>query len=154
MALYEVTTDNFTRIAQTSFDQVGLRERTDLQRLLKKQIDVILPNTLVITEEFGEWMEGTLAYVINQHDGRVALYTIRAEVYDELHAHRQEIETAFGETLSWTRRDTGKTSRIAFDVTAGGYKDEANWPTIQAAMIDAMVRLEKALSPFISQLRR
>lgn len=57
MALYEVKTDNFTRIKQASFDQLGLRERTDLQRLLKKQIDVILPNTLVIAEEFGEWEE-------------------------------------------------------------------------------------------------
>src|SRR5215213_8693515 len=57
MALYEVTSDNLIRIARTSFDQVGLRERTDLQRLLKKQIGVILPDTLVIAEEFGEWEE-------------------------------------------------------------------------------------------------
>lgn len=45
MALYEVTSDNLNRIAQTTFDHVGLRERNDLQRLLKKQIDVILPDT-------------------------------------------------------------------------------------------------------------
>ncbi len=57
MALYEVTSENLTKIAQTTFDQAGLRERTDLQRLLKKQIDVILPDTLVIAEEFGEWEE-------------------------------------------------------------------------------------------------
>src|SRR5215208_1532297 len=57
MALYEVTSDNLTRIARTSFDRTGLRERDDLQRLLKKQIDVILPDTLVIAEEFGEWEE-------------------------------------------------------------------------------------------------
>ncbi len=356
MALYEVTSDNLDEIKQTTFDQAGVRERTDLQRLLRKQIDVILPDTLVIAEEFGEWEEskrridllaldkdanlvvielkrtedgghmelqairyaamvstmtferaveiyerylagdsddanartailgflrweepkedsfaqnvrivlasanfskelttavlwlnerdldircirltpyqdngrvlidvqqiiplpeateyqiqirekeqkerkeraernphyykfweslivlaegktdlhvnlsssnydylyvrnwrGTnLSYVINQHDSRVALYTIRAEVYDELHMHKQEIETAFGETLLWTRRDTGKTSRIAYDMTIGGYKDdEATWQTIQTAMIDAMVRLEKALSPFIAGL--
>jgi RecB family endonuclease NucS len=57
MALYEVTSDNLIKIAQTTFDQAGLRERTDLQRLLQKQIDVILPDTLVIAEEFGEWEE-------------------------------------------------------------------------------------------------
>src|SRR2546423_843800 len=57
MALYEITSDNLTKIAQTTFDQAGLRERTDLQRLLQKQIDVILPDTLVIAEEFGEWEE-------------------------------------------------------------------------------------------------
>src|ERR1041384_5837102 len=55
MVLYEVTTENLSKIVQITFDQAGLRERTDLQRLLRKQIDVILPNTLVIAEEFGEW---------------------------------------------------------------------------------------------------
>ncbi len=57
MALYEVTSENLVKIAQTTFDQAGLRERTDLQRLLKKQIDVVLPDVLVIAEEFGEWEE-------------------------------------------------------------------------------------------------
>ncbi|HEX4945356.1 MAG TPA: hypothetical protein VFZ34_01670 [Blastocatellia bacterium] len=32
-----------------------MRERAGLQRLLKKQIEVITPNTLIIAEEFGEW---------------------------------------------------------------------------------------------------
>lgn len=57
MALYEITSDNLLRIPQTTFDQARLRERDDLQRLLKKQIDVISPDTLVIAEEFGEWEE-------------------------------------------------------------------------------------------------
>jgi hypothetical protein len=57
MALYEINTDNLTKISETTFDQVGLRERTDLQRLLKNQIDVISPDTLIISEEFGEWQE-------------------------------------------------------------------------------------------------
>ncbi len=57
MALYEVTSNNLNKIEQTTFDQAGLSERTDLQRLLKKQIDVILPDTLVIAEEFSEWEE-------------------------------------------------------------------------------------------------
>lgn len=57
MALYEITPDNLKRITQTTFDQANLRERADLQRLLKRQIDVILPDTLIIAEEFGEWEE-------------------------------------------------------------------------------------------------
>lgn len=57
MALYEVTSDNLTKIHQTTFYKAGLRERDDLQRLLNKQIGVILPNTLVVAEEFGEWEE-------------------------------------------------------------------------------------------------
>src|SRR5947209_5525323 len=57
MALYEITSENLKPVDPTTFDQAGLRERADLQRLLRKQIDIILPNTLVIAEEFGEWDE-------------------------------------------------------------------------------------------------
>jgi Domain of unknown function (DUF4268)/Restriction Enzyme Adenine Methylase Associated/Protein of unknown function (DUF2924) len=100
----------------------------------------------------GGAMEGTIAYVINQHSSRVAFYTIRAEVYDALHAHKQGIEAAFGESLLWTRRESGLTSRIAYDMSIGGYEDEANWETIQNAMIDAMLRFENALSPFVANI--
>jgi hypothetical protein len=98
-----------------------------------------------------KWRATTLSYVINQHSSRVALYTYRAELYDELHRHKQEIVAAFGEDLIWTPRETGKQSRIAYDMKVGGYKDESDWQTIQSNMIDAMIRLDKALSPFISR---
>ena len=32
-----------------------MRERQDLQNILKIQIDVIAPDTLVVAEEFGDW---------------------------------------------------------------------------------------------------
>jgi hypothetical protein len=362
MALYEVTSEHLGKIGQTTFDQVGLRERTDLQRLLKKQIDVILPDTLVIAEEFGEWeeskrridllaldkdanivvielkrtedgghmdlqairyaamvstmtferavdiysryltqnginadarssileflgraesdedsfaqdvrivlvsanfskelttavmwlnkrdldircirltpyhdngrvlidvqqviplpeaaeyqiqirekeqkerkekaerlplprfWEGLLAlgegrtalhskmtpsergyigagagisglgywYNVLQHTSRVELYisrpdaSVNKKMFDELQAHKAEIEASFGGPLIWQRLDDKHACRISYEITAGGYKDdESSWPTIQAAMIDAMVRLEKALSPLIPNL--
>jgi hypothetical protein len=57
MALYEITADSFKRIEQTRFEISGLSERGDLQRLLRKQIEIILPEVLVIAEEFGDWDE-------------------------------------------------------------------------------------------------
>lgn len=37
----------------------------------------------------------------------------------------------------------------------GGYRDDiAKWPQIQEAMIDAMIRFEKALRPHIDELDR
>jgi hypothetical protein len=37
----------------------------------------------------------------------------------------------------------------------GGYRnDPEEWPTIQDVMIDAMIRLEKAIGPFVPQLRQ
>jgi len=55
MAIYELNSDRIVKINETTFAQAGLDERKDLQRLLKNQIEVIAPGTLVISEEFGEW---------------------------------------------------------------------------------------------------
>jgi hypothetical protein len=53
--IFEITNDEIRKIPETSFSAVGIKERGDLQRLLRKQIDVVSPDTLVIAEEFGEW---------------------------------------------------------------------------------------------------
>jgi RecB family endonuclease NucS len=37
-----------------------VHERRDLQRLLREQVGVVAPETLVISEEFGEWEESRL----------------------------------------------------------------------------------------------
>ena len=41
-------------LAPTTFAERGLKEG-DLQKLLKKQIDVISPETLIVAEEFNDW---------------------------------------------------------------------------------------------------
>lgn len=55
MAIYEVAAEQIRKIEETSFIQVGLQERSDLQRLLRKQIDIITPGILIVDEEFGDW---------------------------------------------------------------------------------------------------
>lgn len=55
MAIYELKPDCIDEIKETSFANGGIKERADLQRLLKKQIDVVDDNVLVIAEEFGQW---------------------------------------------------------------------------------------------------
>jgi hypothetical protein len=41
--------------------------------------------------------------------------------------------------------------RVRHATLLGGYRDdEAKWPEVQNAMIDGMIRLEKALHPFLS----
>jgi len=57
MPIYEITTERIIPFGETSFEAAGLRERDDLQRLLKAQIDVVCPDTLVIAEGFREWEE-------------------------------------------------------------------------------------------------
>ncbi len=97
-------------------------------------------------------------YVSGQHESRVELYfwkdtATNKRMFDELASHRGEVEQAFGDALIWERLDTKQACRISYPIKAGGYRDdESNWPAIHEAMIDAMVRLEKALSPFIPKL--
>lgn len=57
MAIYQVTDNKIKTITRTTFSESGLKERDDLQRLLKHQIEIISPDTLVVAEEFGEWDE-------------------------------------------------------------------------------------------------
>lgn len=57
MAIYQIDDKEIIPIKETSFAEQGLRERTDLQRLLKMQVEIISPGTLVVGEEFGEWEE-------------------------------------------------------------------------------------------------
>jgi len=57
MAIYQITNNRIHSLSRTTFAEQGLKERDDLQRLLKHQIDIISPDTLVVAEEFGEWDE-------------------------------------------------------------------------------------------------
>lgn len=55
MAIYKLTRDRIDDLRETSFEAESLQERRDLQRLLREKIAIISPDTLVISEEFGEW---------------------------------------------------------------------------------------------------
>jgi hypothetical protein len=97
-------------------------------------------------------------YVANNYDSRIELYIKRGDsalnksTFDQLFEHKEEIEIAFGDQLSWERLDNRKSSRIGFYFSGGVKSDESEWEPLQTAMIDAMIRLEKVLSPFITQL--
>ncbi len=98
-----------------------------------------------------------LTYVILKDRARVELYINRPDtaenkrIFDHLFAHREEIEQAFGDKLDWQRLDQSRASRIAYDVIDKGLRHQDDWPRLQEAMIDAMVRLERALRPFLKQ---
>ncbi len=57
MSIFEVTPDSLKELKRTDFASQGLRERTDLQPLIRDQIEVLDPDLLVISEEFGDWEE-------------------------------------------------------------------------------------------------
>ena len=55
MPVFEITQDRLIPLQPTAFSSHGLRERGDLQRLLRDRVEVIVPDMLVVTEESGGW---------------------------------------------------------------------------------------------------
>ena len=104
----------------------------------------------------------TLYYAILQHNARVELFIDRGSragdesktVFDRLARARSEIEASFGGPVVWQRLEGKRACRISQRLGSGGYRDdEAKWPATQDAMIDAMIRLEKALRPHVERLK-
>lgn len=57
MPVYKISPDKIEALPETSFPERGIKERSDLQRLLRANIGVVAPDVLIIAEEFGEWEE-------------------------------------------------------------------------------------------------
>ena len=57
MPIFELDKDSITPIPRTSFSKNHIREREDLQRLLREQIQIIDEDLMVLAEEYGDWEE-------------------------------------------------------------------------------------------------
>lgn len=53
--IYRIDDKKIVPIERTTFSRQGLRERHDIQSLLKSRIEVLAPDPLIVAEEFGEW---------------------------------------------------------------------------------------------------
>ena len=60
MPIYRIEDEQIVPVEPTTFEEQGLKERSDLQALLKSQIDVISPDTWVVAEEFSDWEDSRL----------------------------------------------------------------------------------------------
>ncbi|MBE7467632.1 MAG: DUF4268 domain-containing protein [Anaerolineales bacterium] len=98
------------------------------------------------------------AYVIRMHDVRVELVIDRGEmetnlrIFDQLFANKEQIEGVFGGPLEWLKAVDRRVCYVRHGLTEGGLAHQDRWPQIQDAMINAMIRLEQALSPYIKRL--
>lgn len=60
MPLYEFTDQELREIPPTTFALAQIRERDDLQRLLRTRIEAVAPDCMVLAEEFCEWSDSRL----------------------------------------------------------------------------------------------
>ena len=57
MSIFELEKDQIVQLPETSFIAEGVKERKDLQKILRSRIDILDPDLLVIAEEYGNWEE-------------------------------------------------------------------------------------------------
>ncbi len=98
-------------------------------------------------------------YVVVQNYAVVELYLDRKDetenksIFDRLSAHRDQVNSRFGEDLQWERLDGKQACRIKHILKLGGYRSpESSWPEIHEAMVTAMAKFEAALKPEIDAL--
>ena len=59
MAIHELTHDGLIPVKTVTFASQKIREREDLQRVLRMHIDAVAPDTFVIAEEFADWEDSS-----------------------------------------------------------------------------------------------
>ena len=59
MPIYELRDDRIRSVPRTHFSSEGIKEREDLQRLLRDQPDLIDHGLMVLAEEFGDWSDSS-----------------------------------------------------------------------------------------------
>ena len=60
MSLWELTGGVFHELERTDFGREGVRERQDLQSVLRDNVQALAPDVLVIAEEFSDWEDANL----------------------------------------------------------------------------------------------
>ncbi len=102
-----------------------------------------------------------LNYTVNQDNSGAELYIDRGKdqdadnksAFDQLYAHKDAIEAAFGGPLSWERLDTKRACRIRAAVEGGYRSPEEDWDAIQTKLVSTMNRLDQALKPFLKTVK-
>jgi hypothetical protein len=103
-----------------------------------------------------------LNYVVTQDTCAAELYIDRGkdsndetkDIFDELVKYKDEIDSAFGESLSWEGLEGKRACRIRYTINGGYRTPEEEWPALQTAIINHMDRLEKALRPHLNALKQ
>ena len=51
MAIYELNSDSIKEVRETSFANVRIQERGDLQRLIRDHVEVVCPDIMIVSED-------------------------------------------------------------------------------------------------------
>lgn len=102
-----------------------------------------------------------LNYGVRQEGCQAELYIDRGKdadtenklIFDQLVAHRGEIEKSVPEKITWERLDGRRACRIVINLHGGYRSPDTEWEAIQTCQVSAMNNLDRALKPFLKQLK-
>lgn len=103
----------------------------------------------------------SLNYAVREQESQVELYIdlgkgCEAEndrAFAALKKEQEAVEAVFGGPLDWQDLPNSRACRIC-TVVAGGWRSPSeSWPDTHGAMVDAMIRLDRALRPHVHGLR-
>ena len=102
MALYEMTDNALRPINTASYADAGIRERQDLQRLLRDNVDAIGDGLLVIAEEYREFEASKRRIDLLAVDGDANLVVIELKRDDAAHMELQALRyAAMVSAMTW-----------------------------------------------------
>jgi hypothetical protein len=154
--------------------QAERQNRTDRQGLRLKFWEGLLALAKTRTEIHANrkpteslWISGgigrtgfSLTYSTRQRDSQVELWISlgagqapkNKTAFKALEAQRGVIEAEFGGKLDWQELPEGDGCRICY-VVEGGYRSAPeDWPVVHGKLVDAMIRLDKAMRPRVATL--
>lgn len=88
MGLYSISNKILTPLEKTTYSIEGLQERYDLQEAIKNNIEILAPESLVISEEFSDWEDSKRRIDILAIDKQANLVVIELK-RDEIGAHME-----------------------------------------------------------------
>ena len=101
-----------------------------------------------------------LVYAIRKHDAQAELYIDQdkdtgegnLEIFNKLFENKETIEKEFGAEPEWEGLEGKRACRIKRVIPIAGWMDEDKWPESQEAMVDAMIKLDKTVRPYLKNL--
>ena len=96
MALYELTDDSLAPIAQKTFTELGLLERSNIQRAVRSHITAITPGirTMVLAEEFCDWVDANRRIDLLCIDEKARLVVVELKRDNSAHMELQALRYA------------------------------------------------------------
>ncbi|WP_083405615.1 PDDEXK family nuclease [Mycolicibacterium rutilum] len=115
-----------------SFSELNIRERTDLQRLLRAQPDALGEDLMVVAEEFGDWEDSRRRIDLLAIDRQRRLVVIELKrTEDGGHMDLQALRYA------------AMISAMTFDEVVAAYSRHRNGSTASMASISAVFALRR-----------